>query len=213
MVQTIRASQVSLADLEQRFGLRLTEAPDFFPEWQVAAVSSDPAAVQRLDQVKRHFQYLLRQPPVLEGAVKMVVLSPLLELAGFYDPPFQIRTEAEIKISSLDADDSPSGGTVVRGAIDVLVLMEQLWLLVIESKMSDFSLTKALAQALSYMLGSRQSQTFGMITNGSDFIFLKVQSGESAVYGNSRVFSLLNPGNELIEVLAILRELAQQISP
>ena len=73
--------------------------------------------------------------------------------------------------------------------------------------MSDFSLTKVLAQALSYMLGSPQSETFGMITNGSDFIFLKMKLGEASTYGNSRVFSLLNPGNELIEVLKILKVL------
>ena len=207
MVQAIRANKISLADLEQKFGLSLTEDPDFFREWQAPAVTLSADEIQRLDQVKRHFQYLLRQPPALEGAVKMVVLSPLLDLAGFYDPPFQIRTEAEISISSLDPDDSSDGGTVIRGAIDVLVLMEKLWILVIESKMSDFSLTKALAQALSYMLGSPQSETFGMITNGSDFIFLKMKSGETATYGNSRVFSLLNPGNELIEALKILKAL------
>lgn len=212
MVQAVPASKISLADLEQKFGLRLTEDPDFFREWQTPAIALTTDEIQRLDQVKRHFQYLLRQPPMLEGAVKMVVLSPLLELAGFYDPPFYIRTEAEMSISSLDPDESPDGGAVVRGTIDVLVLMEKLWILVIESKMSDFSLTKALAQALSYMLGSPQLQTFGMITNGSDFIFLKVQSGEAAVYGNSRVFSLLNPGNELIEVLKVLKALSSWVT-
>ncbi len=138
----------------------------------------------------------------------MVVLSPLLELAGFYEPPFQIRTEAEISISSTDPDD----GTVVRGAIDVLVIMEKLWLLVIESKMSDFSLTKALAQTLSYMLASPEIVTFGMITNGTDFVFLKVNREKTPTYNSSRVFSLLSPTNELIDVLKILQVLAQQIT-
>ena len=126
MAPAIRSNMICLADLEQKFGLSLTEDPDFFREWQTPAVTLAADEIQHLDQVKRHFQYLLRQPPVLEGAVKMIVLSPLLELAGFYDPPFQIRTEAEISISSPDPDDSPDGDIVVRGAIDVLVLMEKL---------------------------------------------------------------------------------------
>ena len=208
MVQAVRSSEVSLEELEALFGLSLTEDPAFFSEWQAPAINLTETEILRLDQVKRHFRYLLRQPPVLEGAVKMVVLSPLLELAGFYEPPFQIRTEAEISISSTDPDD----GTVVRGAIDVLVIMEKLWLLVIESKMSDFSLTKALAQTLSYMLASPEIVTFGMITNGTDFVFLKVNREKTPTYNSSRVFSLLSPTNELIDVLKILQVLAQQIT-
>ena len=208
MVQAVRSSEVSLEKLETLFELSLTEIPAFFPEWQTPTVNLTETEIQRLDEVKRHFRYLLRQPPVLEGAVKMVVLSPLLELAGFYDPPFQIRTEAETSISSTD----PDNDTVVRGAIDVLVVMETLWLLVIESKMSDFSLTKALAQTLSYMLASPEVVTFGMITNGTDFVFLKVRREKKATYASSRVFSLLSPTNELIDVLKILKTLARQIT-
>lgn len=207
MVQAIRSSEVSLEELESHFGLTLTESPAFFPEWQTPELELTENEVQRLNQVKQHFRYLLRQPPVLEGAVKMVVLSPLLELAGFYDPPFQIRSEAEISISSKD----PDTDTIVRGAIDILVLMEKLWLLVIEAKMSDFSLTKALAQTLSYMLASPESVTFGMISNGTDFVFLKVNTEETAKYSSSRVFSLLSPTNELIDVLTILKTLGQSI--
>ncbi|MBE9070583.1 type I restriction enzyme HsdR N-terminal domain-containing protein [Leptolyngbya cf. ectocarpi LEGE 11479] len=207
MVQAIRSSEVSLEELESHFGLTLTENPAFFPEWQAPDLKLTESEVQRLNQVKQHFRYLLRQPPVLEGAVKMVVLSPLLELAGFYEPPFQIRSEAEISISSKDPDTE----TVVRGAIDILVLMEKLWLLVIEAKMSDFSLTKALAQALSHMLASPEAVTFGMITNGTDFVFLRVNTEETATYSSSRVFSLLSPTNELIDVLTILKTLGQKI--
>jgi hypothetical protein len=70
---------------------------------------------------------------------------------------------------------------VIKGAIDVLVLLEQLWGLVIESKMSDFSLTKALPQALSYMLSSPNRPCFGLITNGSDFVFIKLDQTEQPV--------------------------------
>jgi len=55
---------------------------------------------------------------MLENTVKMVVLSPLLDL-GFYQRPFRISTEKQLEILSDDE------GTIVKGKIDVLVLQEQ----------------------------------------------------------------------------------------
>jgi hypothetical protein len=50
--------------------------------------------------------------------------------------------------------------------------------------------------------------TFGFITNGTEFLFLKAHSRPSAQYATSKLFSLINPGNELSEVLSILKHLA-----
>ncbi len=75
--------------------------------------------------------------------------------------------------------------------------------------MSDFSLTKALPQALSYMLSSPNRPCFGLITNGSDFVFIKLDQTEQPVYATSKVFSLLAPGNELVDVLRVLKHLGQ----
>jgi hypothetical protein len=50
--------------------------------------------------------------------------------------------------------------------------------------------------------------TFGMITNGNEFLFLKTAQNE---YANSLLFSLVNPNNELYEVLQILKQLASKI--
>ncbi|WP_322744761.1 type I restriction enzyme HsdR N-terminal domain-containing protein [[Phormidium] sp. LEGE 05292] len=103
-------------------------------------------------------------------------------------------------------------GKVIRGRIDVLVLKNRLWLLVIESKRSDFAVTRAIPQALAYMLSNPQmaQPTFGMITNGNEFLFLKATRQPTAEYANSRLFSLLNPSNELYLVLQILRRLGEE---
>jgi predicted type IV restriction endonuclease len=207
-MQALQANRVTLATLESQFGLRATGDRAFFNEWQAAPETITPQEQQMLDRVKANFDSLLKEPPLLEGAVKMVILSPLLDLAGFYQPPFRIRTEAEISISSADEET----GVVIRGAIDVLVLLDQLWVLVIESKMSDFSLTKALPQALSYMLSSPNRPCFGLITNGSDFVFIKLNQAEPPTYATSKVFSLLAPENELVDVLRILRHLGRLIN-
>jgi len=134
----------------------------------------------------------------------MVVLAPLLDLAGFYHKPFRIETETTI---ALEMEDE---GSIIRGRIDVLVIKNQLWLLVIESKRSDFAVTRAIPQALAYMLSNSETvqSTFGMITNGNEFLFLKTSQNE---YANSRLFSLVNPNNELYEVLQILKHLGSKI--
>ncbi|XGV98065.1 MAG: restriction endonuclease subunit R [Leptolyngbya sp. BL-A-14] len=206
-MQTLQANRVTLATLESQFGLRATSDLTFFNEWRTAAETITPQEQQMLERVKANFDSLLKEPPLLEGAVKMVILSPLLDLAGFYQPPFRIRTEAEISIASPDEE----AGVMIKGAIDVLVLLERLWVLVIESKMSDFSLTKALPQALSYTLSSPNRPCFGLITNGSDFVFIKLDQTEQPIYATSKVFSLLSPGNELVDVLRVLKHLGRLI--
>ena len=140
---------------------------------------------------------------MLENTVKMVVLAPLLDLSGFYHKPFRIETEKGTQIQMQD------DGIVIRGRIDVLELQQKLWLLVIESKRSDFAVTRAIPQALSYMLSNPDTSqpTYGMIANGSEFLFLKVSHQPTPQYANSKLFSLINPDNELYSVLQILKQL------
>jgi predicted type IV restriction endonuclease len=209
MVQILQSHKVTLGDLHQQFQLAIARDPQFFFEWQSIPQTTTADEIELLDRIKSNFENMLQTPPFMEGAVKMVVLAGLLDLAGFYQPPFRIRTEPSIRISSPDGEEE---GVIIRGAIDVLVLMERLWILVIESKMSTFSLTAALPQTLSYMLASGQPVTFGLISNGSDFIFLKLTQQGQPQYSTSRVFSLLTPGNELIEVLQILKALGRAIA-
>jgi predicted type IV restriction endonuclease len=208
MVQVVQAHLVKLSDLKKKFGLTLVRDPSFFPEW--SNVPAEASELERfwLDRVQTNFSSLLEDPPVLENSVKMLVLSPLLDLAGFYQPPYRLETEASMEIEAQDE------GEIIRGRIDVLILRQKFWLVVIESKQSDFAVTKAVPQTLSYMLGSPNPGrvTFGMITNGNDFLFLKLVQSTTPQYANSRLFSLINPGNELYEVLGILKQVGTEVS-
>ena len=89
------------------------------------------------------------------------------------------------------------------------MLKNRLWLLVIESKRSDFAVTRAIPQALAYMLGNPDmaQPTFGMITNGNEFLFLKGTRQPTGEYANSRLFLLVNPNNKLYVVLQVLKRL------
>jgi predicted type IV restriction endonuclease len=203
MVQTIQALDMTLAELTARFGLTLVRESDFFLEWQVSAETTE---LERtiLDRVQANFLAFMERSPVLENSVKMVVLSPLLDLAGFYRMPYRIETETSVELEMEDE------GEIIRGRIDVLVLYDALWVLVIESKRAAFDIATAIPQALAYMLANPVNRpSFGLITNGHGFIFLKLTRQPTVQYANSRVFSLFNPGNELNQVLQVLKKLGE----
>jgi predicted type IV restriction endonuclease len=205
MIQTIPANQITLRILKEQIGLKLSQNPQFFPEWSEPYPPLSDIEQQTLERVKANFLALMEDPPMLENTVKMVVLAPLLDLAGFYRPPFRIETETSVTVEMADE------GIVIQGRIDVLVQKHRLWLFVIESKRSDFSVTRAIPQALTYLLSNPEGEgsTFGMIMNGNEFLFLKATRHPVAEYANSRLFSLFNPGNELDLVLQILKQLGQ----
>lgn len=208
MIQTIQAKDTTLYDLRTRFGLRLIEDDQFFREWQDNLTEINNSEKQLLDRVKTGYFNLISYPPLLENAIKMAVLSPLLYLADFYISPFHIKSEKSVEISAEDE------GVIIEGRIDVLVLFEQLWVIVIESKKASFSIEAGLAQILAYMLSNPNPErpSFGMITTGGSFIFLKLVKGETPQYATSKIFEIRNPGNELYSVLSILKRLGQLIS-
>ncbi|MGA1264129.1 MAG: type I restriction endonuclease [Prochlorothrix sp.] len=208
MIQAIPATEVTLRTLRQ--SLNLQTAPiDFFSEWQTDLPPLSALEQASLDRVRANFLDLLEDPPVLENSVKLVILAPLLDLAGLYRRPFRITTETSVDIYLEDE------GTQIRGRIDILVISDFLWLVVIESKRSDFAVTRALPQTLAYLLANPQADrpTYGLITNGSEFLFLKAQRSPTAQYATSCLFSLLNPGNDLASVLAILKHLTHDRDP
>jgi hypothetical protein len=199
---------MTLHDLKAKFNLSQTEDEQFFREWQDGLPELSEAELRALDRVKSNYGNLIESPPLLENAVKMVVLSPLLDLAGFYQPPFKIETETSIDLVTEDE------GAIVKGRIDVLVIQEQFWVLVIESKKAEFSLEAARAQALAYMLANLHPDqpSLGMITNGGSFVFVKLVKLQMPQYALSRVFSILSPGNELYNVLSILKRIGTAIA-
>ena len=205
MVQFIQARNIGIAYLEERFSLKQTDNEAFFPEWLENLPEISDLEKQYLDKVKLHFLRLAKYPPLSEETVKLVVLSPLLSLAGFYDEPFFIRSESSIEIAVENEDE------VIRGKIDVLVIQQQLWLLVIESKRTTFSLLEAIPQALTYMLANPHptKPLFGLVMNGSDFIFIKFSQINQAQYALSDQFTLLKRENELYQVFRILKKLGQ----
>ena len=87
-----------------------------------------------LDEIKQQYFDQLSQGQLGEETIKLMVSSPLLKAAGFYDPPFQFRAEATVEFSGVWEDKTDKGRVDARG------LQKQFWVVVIESKETSFSL-------------------------------------------------------------------------
>jgi hypothetical protein len=200
----MRAADVTLHDLGARFGLQLSTDPTFFPEWHAELPAISAQEKQQLDRIQASYLHLVSQTSMLADVVKMVVVSPLLYLADFFLPPLSIQSEVGVQLAIADAE------LVIEGKIDILVLHNRLWLLLIESKRAAASIEVGLPQLLAYMLASPNpvQPVYGMITNGGSFVFLKLIQGQDAAhYALSRIFEMRNPGNDLYPVLAALKHL------
>jgi predicted type IV restriction endonuclease len=200
--KVLAARDLTLHEVKQKFNLEFEADPAFFPEWQLPAPELSVYEQYVLDKAKTDFVYL-DEFPLHEEIVKLVVLSPLLSVAGFYSRPFCPVAEQQIEIEVSVSDE------LIRGRVDLLMLNEQLWVTVIEAKNKRFGVREALPQALLYLLSSpvQQPVSYGLATNGSEFLFVKLVRGEQARYGFSRLFSLFNPGNEMAEVVGVLQAL------
>ncbi|MEM9218113.1 MAG: type I restriction endonuclease [Cyanobacteria bacterium P01_F01_bin.150] len=205
MVQAIKSNEITLRYLIDRFDLQLVEDETFFSEWQTDLPGLSLSDKKLLDKVRSGFLNLLNYPPMLEDSVRMAVLDPILFIGDFYLAPFHVRSEKAIELMIEDED------RIIQGKIDTLILKNKLWVMVIEAKRASFSVEEGLAQILSYMLASPQSEspTFGMITTGGSFIFLKLVHGTTPQYSTSKLFGTRNPG-DLYDVLKILKHLTQQ---
>jgi hypothetical protein len=190
----------TLGQVQDKLGISLTEDSRFFEEWMGVGESVTGEERSRLDQVRRNFLYQSSDGVLLEETIKMIILSPLLELAGFYQAPFRFRAEVSVEIEAIGEKDE-----VLRGRIDGLVLQDMLWVVLIEAKRATFDLELALPQALSYMAAApeRDRPVFGMVTNGASYLFVKLMGAE---YGVSDLFGTRSQHrNNLVEVLEILR--------
>jgi hypothetical protein len=199
--QTIAAKDINLRYLIDSFGIQLVLDEDFFREWQEDLPEIADLDKQLLDKVKTGYFNLLNYPPLLEDVVRMAIVDPILFIGDFYLAPLYIKAEESVEITNEDE------GVIIKGKIDTLVLKDQFWVMVIESKQAEYSIERGLAQILVYMLANPYSDkpSFGMITSGGEFIFVKLLQGNPPRYALSKGFLIRNPGNELYDVLRILK--------
>lgn len=205
MVQTIQSQEVNLRYLLDNFSLELVRDEEFFREWQYDLPEISDLEKELLNQVQEGYFNLLQNPPFLEDIVRMAIVDPVLFIGKFFLHPYHIRSEESINLELADKE------VIIRGRIDALVLKEKLWVMIIESKRAEFSIEAGLAQLLTYLLASPHVKhpNYGLIVTGGSFIFVKLVNTEIPQYATSKMFAIRNPGNELFDVLRILKRLSE----
>lgn len=210
MTQTkaITEAITSLADAENRFGFVCIEKEDFFPEWCEELPTLTEADKANLDVLRRSYLYHRGLGNLLEGTVMLLLISPLLALVGFYDPPFRIKAEEAVNVVVDDGEE------ILRGRINVLVLQDRFWVIILESKKTTLSVLLALPQALAYLMANPNPNlpVFGMVTNGDDILFVKVLQMNTPQYDLSRIFAPFTSARELYSVLQILKRIGQTVT-
>ncbi|MGP1386592.1 MAG: type I restriction endonuclease subunit R [Thainema sp.] len=202
----VRDVITTLNDLHQRLGLVQSRNPEFFSEWTGDLPSLTAQEAASVERIKQRYDYHRADGLLLEGtAINLVMTAPLLELLGFVDPPFRIKSPHGVAVELQDPEET------IRGFIDVLVVQEHLWILTVESKRTSISVPAALPQLLAYMAANpnRQHPNYGMATNGDEFVFLKLSAERE--YDTSRSFSLFPQRHELGQVAQILKVVGQKV--
>ncbi len=208
MVQSAVTQVVrTLNDVHGLFGLSRSDDAQFFSEWQETLPALNDLERASLDRVRKRFRYHREAGQVTEGMVNAIVVSPLLELVGFYDPPFRLRSEMTVEVQAKQEQ------RLLRGRVDFLVVQDLFWQVVIESKETTFDVEVGIPQLLAYMMAAPMSQEvlFGMVTNGNSFVFVKLRRGEKPVYDFSDVYSMLTRENQLYAVAQVLNRIAGEM--
>lgn len=203
MTQTLAVTTAitNLNEAHQRLNLKPANQADFFFEWQGELPVLCTDEIYTLDRLKSRYQYYQADGAITESTVDFILVSPLLELLGLCDPPYKLRGEKYISI------EIENGDTLLKGLIDVLVVQDDFWIVLLETKRYGFSVMQALPQTLAYLVSANTPQAFGLIITGEDFLFVKADL-QTREYDFSDKFTLsTRHGNQLQTVARIMKRL------
>lgn len=205
MVETIAVTQAitKLNDIHDKFNLIPATEPQFFTEWMDELPDITDGEKANLDRLKNRYLYYVADGAISEGIVNIIMLSPLLELMGFCDPPYKVRGEKYVQIELQNEDQ------ILQGRIDALVVQNQFWVVLIEAKQYTFSVLLALPQTLAYMMAHPDSArpVFALIMTGEDYMFVKLNR-QTHQYDRSKKFTIANPhNNELYDVVRVMKRI------
>ncbi|MCA1994569.1 MAG: restriction endonuclease subunit R [Coleofasciculus sp. S288] len=208
---TLNANKLSLEEVEWLLNLEEREGSNFTSLLSLQPITASEQA--EVEQIHQDFRPYLRGKKALEGQVRLVVVAPLLRLAGFYRPPIQIRVEEDIERIYIEDDDQ-----VITGKFDIIAVNKNstrsnnvdFWVLVIETKRSELDTISGLPQLLTYASQSLQHQEFvwGLVTNGIRYQFVYLQRGNPSTYQQMPLLNLLE-SDSAIRLLQVLKAICQ----
>lgn len=204
-VTAITKAILNFRDIQDKLGLHRTDNPEFFPEWRNPLPPPTDQEILALNRLAQRYLAYLEEGEVSKGTLNIILLSPLLDALGLCDPPYRIRGETWVEVQT--QVDTEEGRITLEGRIDALTLQDDFWLVVIEGKRGEFSVLRAVPQAIAYMAATPHPSRpmFGLVANGYDYLFVKLEGSEFALSHN---FTLLSDADSnLLRVAQVLKSL------
>jgi hypothetical protein len=208
----LQAKNMSLSEVHQLLGFRVDRNASTFHDLLTLDIITDYEESE-VTEIRSNFEEYLTLGKISEGQIKLLVLAPLLRLAGFYKPPIEITLEEDIARIEVEDED-----IAIAGRYDILAARKpdttepiKLWVLIIESKRVGIEAFMGLSQLLSYTYETLKSQSsvWGLSTNGLHFQFFHIRAGNPPTYLRLPSLSLLDPtpANQLLQVLKAICKL------
>lgn len=211
---TLNARNLSLGDVHHLLGIEPRYNGSFEEHLTLAPLTTSEQ--QALTEIQTDLRTYWAAGKISEGQVQFISVAPLLRLAGFYRS--QIRLELEEDIARLYIADEE---TYITGRLDIVAVrrsdtvMSQapFWILIIESKNSEASESTGLPQLLSYAFSSleRQDSVWGLVTNGINYQFYRLQQGTPPTYQLMPGLNLLED-RRAIELMQVLKAIGKTMS-
>jgi hypothetical protein len=201
-----QANYLSLGEVYRKLNLKKSSDRNFFHEWRDVNSELSEQDYERLDQLKDELQGIQEYPTDVE-VVKMYGLGSVLRLAGMAKDPFLPSAGYRIEI---DLNNGSQNESVVHSKVEIIITHPNLWAIVIETKRSSPNVLEALPQALTHMVASKENDRpiYGLCTNGTEFIFVKLLKSDVNQYALSSPFSIYDQdSNKLFDVVNILKHL------
>ena len=209
---TLNAKNLTLSQVHQLLKLNKLPNGSF-----TSLLSLEPLTKfeqQELAQIQDDFEQYLIEGKVLEGQIKLLVIGPLLRLAGFYRSPIKISLELDIASIVIEDEDK-----TITGRFDILAVNKEqpaatdvaFWVLVIEAKNSAVNSLEGLPQLLTYAYQSLEHQklVWGLTTNGMHYQFVLLRPGNPPTYQQMPLLNLMDSESaiHLLQVLKAIRQL------
>ncbi len=205
---TLQAKNLTLDEVSRYLKLQRSLGRQTYGE----LLSLDPVTEfegQEVEQIRLDFQAYWQAGRVLESQIQLLVLGPLLRLAGFYRAPINLTVEQAIADVELVDED-----VTITGRLDLLAAGRggdrPFWILVVESKNSQLEALNGLPQLLTYAAAGLklQESVWGLTTNGISYYFVQLRAGEVLQYQLLPELNLFDADRSL-QLLQVLKAICK----
>ncbi|MEB3177438.1 MAG: restriction endonuclease subunit R [Nostocaceae cyanobacterium] len=177
--------------------------------------------LKKLEEISLNFYEQYAEHHLSKEQIKLIVISPLMWMAGFYHPTIHILLQENIAVIKIKDENTII--SIIKGQMDILSVsngknkagINPQWILLIETQNSSVNATDGLPQLLTYAYKSLEIQKYvwGLTTNGMDYQFVFLQQGTQPTYHLFPKLDITRPEHavRILKTLKAIRNLYEII--